>query len=122
MTLQHIDTAIGFATLMLLLSLLITVLVQTTGAVLHLRGSNLFHGVVRLLKQADPNLEKQAEGLANLVLRHPAVSHTANERATAISFDEFIRVLRDVGSRPEGEAIAALKASIGTDIKQLEEK
>jgi hypothetical protein len=122
MTLQHIDTAIGFATLMLLLSLLITVLVQTTAAVLRLRGSNLFHGVVRLLKQADPSLSAQAEALADLVLRHPTVSHTANQRATAIGVDEFIRVLRDVGSRTQGEAIAALKASIGTDFKQLEDK
>ncbi len=44
MTLEHLDTALGFAVIMLLLSLLITVLVQTVTAVLGLRGSNLTFG------------------------------------------------------------------------------
>lgn len=124
MTLQHIDIAIGFATLMLLLSLLITVLVQTAAAMFRLRGSNLFHGVVRLLKQADPSLTEHAAALANLVLRHPTVSHTAHQRATAIGLDELIRVLEEVAEHGVTEVkykktVEALKASLDSTTKQL---
>jgi hypothetical protein len=45
----QLDAAIGFATVMLLLSLLITTAVQIVTAVWDIRGHNLRLGIVRLL-------------------------------------------------------------------------
>lgn len=96
MSLEHLDTALGFAVIMLLLSLLITVLVQAISAVLGLRGSNLRWGVARLLTQIDPNLAQHAQEIAERALRHPAIAPIGKRGATAIRADELIRVLDDV--------------------------
>ncbi len=93
MTLEHLDTALGFAVIMLLLSLLITVLVQTVTAVLGLRGSNLRWGVAQLLAQIDPSLVGHAKAIAEQALRHSAIAPIWKRRATAIRPDELIRVL-----------------------------
>ena len=117
MTLQHIDTVIGFVVVMLLLSMLITVLVQMVIAVLGLRGANLLWGVKTLLQQVGVN--KNAEDIAEAVLRHPAISHTRNRRATAIHVDELVRLLRDLAANPDSRLKAAAQPPLKTLIEKL---
>jgi hypothetical protein len=99
MALDNFDTAMGFAAVMLLLSLLVTVLVQMTVAILGLRARNLAWGVKTLLLQIDPTLKEKATNLANRVLKHPSVSHTWS-RTTALRPRELVLILEDVVKNP----------------------
>ena len=98
MFLERLDTVIAFAVVMLLLSLLITTIVQMALLVTMRRGRNLLWGVERLLSQVDPRLEEHARDIAESVLRHPAVSHMTRARALAIRQEELVRLLRDLAS------------------------
>jgi hypothetical protein len=114
--LQHVDTMIGFCTVMLLLSLLITVLVQAVVAALNLRGANLFWGVTRILQQVG-RFEKEgtAKALAAQVLKHPSLSSDPMFLAgwdrfhytDAIRVDELERVLRDLAKEAADKKAAA---------------
>jgi hypothetical protein len=102
--LQQIDTAIAFAVVMLMLSLLVTAVVQSISALTDLRGRNLASGLQNLLQQIEPEFRKPladgstiAKHLAAIVVRHPAIAH-AGTRAKAVSQGELVRVLRDLGS------------------------
>lgn len=98
MFLERLDTVIAFAVVMLLLSLLVTTLVQMALLVTMRRGRNLLWGVERLLSQVDPSLRNHAGAIAEAVLRHPAVSHMGKNRAIAIRKEELVRILRDLVS------------------------
>jgi hypothetical protein len=102
MTLEHLDTALGFAVIMLLLSLLITVLVQMFVAVSGLRGGNLLRGVQQILAQASPAMREHAGAIAERVLRHPAVAPIWKRRATAIRAEELVGLLQNLESSPGG--------------------
>jgi hypothetical protein len=91
--LQHVDTVLGFAVVMLLLSLLVTTLVQAVIAVFGLRGVVLQWGIERLLRQLDPKLKDYAEEIAEAVVRHPAVCNVGQWRATSIRREELVRLL-----------------------------
>ena len=54
--LEQLDTAIAFTVVMLMLSLMITAVVQMISAVLDLRGRNLAAGLENLLRQIEPSL------------------------------------------------------------------
>lgn len=94
--LQHMDTVLSFAVVMLLLSLLVTTIVQIVIALLGLRGIVLRWGIERLLTQVAPDLKDYAADIAETVLRHPAVCNVRRWRATAIRRDEFMRLLEDL--------------------------
>lgn len=135
MTLEHLDIAIGFAVIMLLLSLVITTLVQTVSTGLNLRGKNLLWATEQLLRQLDPSLDTHASSIARKMLVHRSIAptsvlHFGEQLATAIRPDEFVRILRDV-ARLEGrvtddkkektlnaEALTALKTFLepGSDM------
>jgi hypothetical protein len=109
--LRYLDTAIGFAVVMLLLSLLVTTFVQTVVAIFNLRGTNLQWGLKILLGQIDPTLpEKIRNEIAERVLTHPAVASTrfpfGRRRAVAIRVEELYRVFRQLG---EANAVAGGK-------------
>lgn len=92
--LEHLDTMIGFAVVMLLLSLLITVIVQLVLNVFNLRAHNLVIGIRRTLELVDPALLPHAEAIAEKVLEHGAVSPGGWwPKATAIRFEELVTVL-----------------------------
>src|SRR5919206_1240265 len=75
--LHYLDTAIGFAVIMLLLSLLVTTAVQSLIAMLNLRGSNLKWGLELLLKQINPDLKPEiTKEIADKVLIHPGIAST----------------------------------------------
>ena len=102
MPLQHLDTVIAFALVMLLLSLLVTVLVQMVVTALYLRGKNLLWATELLIKQIDPDLEAEARNLAERVLRHPALSRAGHTLAVAMRKSELVLALNDLRKRRGG--------------------
>jgi hypothetical protein len=76
--LSYLDTAIGFAVVMLGVSLLITILTQMVSALVNHRGGNLLWGITTLFANIDParypNLTAQSDSIARLVLTHRLVS------------------------------------------------
>ncbi|MGH9363517.1 MAG: hypothetical protein ACRD2T_16525 [Thermoanaerobaculia bacterium] len=103
MGLEHLDTVIAFAVIMLLLSLLITVLVQAVISLSRLRGRNLVWGLKTLIGQLDPRLVADAERLAQTVSHHPALTHRKGAPAVAIRREELIRLLRQIAASSGGE-------------------
>src|SRR5687767_5697562 len=110
--LLQIDTAIGFAVAMLLLSLLITATVQVLSAIFDIRGRNLRWGVAKILQHLLPlgnakpktaweslfsRNDKEADRIADCVIRHPSITNGAN-RAHAVRLDELMKVLEDLAS------------------------
>ena len=118
MTLQHLDIALGFAAIMLLMSLLITVIVQAAVAVSGLRGSNLQWGVEELLKQIDPNLIQHAQLIAERILRYPAIA-PLERKATAIRADELLRVLDQLLKSNEPWTDPAAKAALERVLQEV---
>lgn len=103
MPLQHLDTVIAFAVVMLLLSLLVTVLVQMVVTALYLRGKNLLWATELLIGQIDPELKGDARNLAERVLRHPALSRAEHTLALAMKKSELVLALDDIRKRRGGE-------------------
>lgn len=118
--LTYVDTLIGFAGVMLLLSLLVTAVVQAAVAVLNLRGENLRWGVEILVDKVLPELsgdaKKKAE-IARAILLDPAVSPD-KRLASAIRSDELTRLLSAYLGKTDPEAHEALqKAQETGDLK-----
>ena len=126
--LEHVDTVLSFAVVMLLLSLLVTTIVQTAVAALALRSKILKMGIERLLKQVDPNLAEHAAKIAAAVVCHPAVAAgksgttdvTEEEKpcTTDIKKGELVQLLNDLVTSPtsiiKGQpAQDALKKALG---------
>ena len=76
--LAYLDTLIGFAVVMLVISLLITILTQMVSGLLNHRGSNLLWGLKTLFANIDPKrfpkLTENAERVAHGVLTHCMIS------------------------------------------------
>jgi len=94
--LQHLDTIIAFAAIMLGVSILVTVLTQILNSLLGLRGLSLLWGLQTLLSHIDPRLKEYARALSEKILQHPLISHQRKRRASAIRREEFIYLLGDV--------------------------
>jgi len=120
--LQNVDTMIGFAVVMLILSLIITVLVQAVVAVFELRGKNLIASLTKLLLQMEPELRKTDGGIATAreistaVATHPSLVHFSElaqgkvgrliaryftRPAKGIEASEWISVLDDLATNPQ---------------------
>lgn len=108
--LDYFDTAMGFAAVMLLLSLLVTVLVQMVVGILGLRSGNLAWGVKKLLLQIEPALGKEAATITKAVLKHPAVSHMFR-KTTAVSASELLMLLEDIGNDPRRHKLDPAKSA-----------
>lgn len=98
MSLAYFDTAMGFVALMLLLSMLVTILVQITVAAANLRGRNLLWGLERLTARFVPEYKAQGRALAQRVLTHDALSHSFGRYAEAIRPQELMLVLQDLST------------------------
>jgi hypothetical protein len=76
--LTYLDTAAGFAVVMLAISLLLTILTQIVSALANYRGRNLLWGLKTLFANLDPGaypaLAAEAEPLARRVLKHRLIS------------------------------------------------
>jgi len=113
--LQHFDTVMSFAVVMLLLSLLVTTLVQMIIAASGLRSSVLQGGLERLLTQSFPALTKEeAATISKAVLRHPMIQHVKGRGATSIRKEELIRLLQDMAIRSTTHAPEKVKELIAT--------
>jgi hypothetical protein len=77
MTLEHVDTAIAFAMIMLGASLLVTILTQAASTLLNLRGNNLTRSLRDLLQTLYPEQGKQAEAITRAILQHPLLSDSS---------------------------------------------
>jgi hypothetical protein len=82
MMLQHLDTVIAFAVVMLGVSLVITVGTQVVVSLLGLRGTNLWRSLTDLFETASPDREarRYAKEIARRVLRHPLISDSVFSR------------------------------------------
>lgn len=106
MGLEHFDTVLSFAVLMLLLSLQITILVQVVVAISGLRGWNLSWSLTKLLEQIDPELKLKgyATKLSREILKHPTITYSrtllGRRKATAIRPEELLRLLEDLATNP----------------------
>jgi hypothetical protein len=116
--LAYLDTVIGFAVVMLGVSLVITILTQVVSAALNHRGKNLAWGLQTLFENVDPSLgtlKKQASAVADRVLTHCLISdswfnkHFAwLRRATAIRPAELAAILEQIAKQePPGSSLAA---------------
>lgn len=141
--LLYLDTLIGFAVVMLVISLLITILTQFVSALFSHRGSNLRWGLKTLFENIDPVLYPQltanADTVANVVLRHCLVSDSVlsdnglphwlvqhvpqlqrllerYQLATAIRPDELVDILRQTAAIAPG-ALAALPPAAQAQLK-----
>lgn len=99
--LDQLDTVIGFSTVMLAVSLLITTLTQAVLALLDTRGRNLRSGLKHLITNTAPSLKSRATDLSQRIVTHPLICDSATMiglwgRATAIKREELIPVLDQV--------------------------
>jgi len=117
MTLQHLDTVIAFAVVMLAVSLLITIFTQAMSSLFAQRGGNLRWGVQVLLRTINPSLGDSAGNLAQQILTHPIISDSIFSRlarvkylgtltrrwrlASAIRVEELLRILPEVANLPD---------------------
>lgn len=67
--LDSVDTLIAFVLIMLVVSLLITIVVQMVSAALNLRGVNLAQGLKMTFGVIDPKSDEHAKKLANYILK-----------------------------------------------------
>jgi hypothetical protein len=132
--LLYLDTLIGFAVVMLVISLLITILTQAVSALLNHRGGNLRWGLKALFEHIDPGayaqLAANANGLAHEVLRHDLISDSwfsdnkvmhwfagwvpglmklfgRLQLASAIRPNELVSILRQIASRATPPGVLA---------------
>ena len=116
--LKQLDTLIGFAVVMSIVSLLITIVTQIASTLLGLRGKNLSDSLEAMLGKVDPQIDKQVTGmgkaLADKALTHPLLSDSiismSNDwpvvwkRATAVRPRELLAILRDVAGQTQPPA------------------
>lgn len=121
MSLDHVDTLISFALVMLLLAMLITTVVEGVNAAFMRRGWNLQWGVAQVLERL--GVEKvDATKLASLVLKHPAVSSTGIARTSAIRVDELARLVVELAQRNVVALKPEVEAKFRAAIAGLEDK
>jgi hypothetical protein len=138
--LQYLDIAIGFAVIMLGISLLITILNQIISSFLGYRGTNLLWGIKTLLNALEPSLStEKSEKMATDILKKSLVSGSiftkySNEGgvlgwfkgrwklASAITPQELVRGLISLAEtmqtkdneKPTGDKIIKLLAETST--------
>jgi hypothetical protein len=129
--LDSIDTLIAFGLIMAVVSLLITILVQTISALLNLRGQNLSRGITETFrtiapvtfktasaKQAEEG-KKLAKALADHVLKVPQLSDQAGfwKMATAVRPQEVFATLAKIAREKGGDE--SIRANAENLLKEL---
>jgi hypothetical protein len=104
-TLQHLDTVIAFAVVMLGASLIITAGTQIVVSLLGLRGSNLRRSLTDLFEIAcvDRDAKRYAKEIARQVLCHPLISDSVFSRFR-IPVEELPFVPPDAAGKLQGAA------------------
>jgi hypothetical protein len=120
--LKQLDILIGFAAVMSLVSLLVTILTQMVSALLGLRGLNLADALVAMIHKIDPDFDKGegelAKELVDKILTNPVISDSTLsmdkdrgklegifkvwKRASTIRSDEFLGMIRQAAGVEPG--------------------
>lgn len=111
--LDQFDTVLAFTGIMLLLSVVVTALVQIIATILNLRGWVLRHGIKQILLKVAPGTNASyALKIAELILKDPSITHQFIGRtAVAIRKSELVLLLQDLLKRwnpitdPDSKAI-----------------
>lgn len=104
--LDSLDTLIAFALIFLVVSLLITIVVQMISSISNLRGKNLAWGIAEAFEAIEPDLKARAKGqckaLADHLLKDPLLSDFQLGRivgsASAVRADEMFDLLHRIAS------------------------
>jgi hypothetical protein len=97
--LELLDVAIGFAAVMLAVSLIIMSLTQAISSFLALRGARLRTGLWQLIEQTAPSIKHHAKEISREIVAHRLVSDTATvlpgrwQWASVIKKEELMPVL-----------------------------
>ena len=88
---KTIDLLLGIATVMLLLSLVVTALTHYLVSLYHLRGRHLRDGLAALLARLDPRIPSaNAKALATIILKDPLVCEAAGQLASFLHRGQLI--------------------------------
>jgi len=140
--LKQLDVLIGFAVVMSVVSLLITILTQMISSLLGLRGANLADALQAMILKIDPKFDQDfknlAKKLADDVLTHPTISDSALsmtkdrgrlervfmmwKRASAIRPDEFLGLVRHLAGVKAGELVSAVSLDGKKGLAEAAEK
>src|SRR5664279_3530014 len=117
--LKQLDTLIGFAVVMSVVSLIITIVTQMVSSLLGLRGKNLADALQVMMLKIAPNIARRSvKDLVQNILTHPVISDSAmsmetrwSDRvpalkwlrqrwkiASAIRPDELYDILKQIGN------------------------
>ena len=99
MVLKQLDVLIGFAVVMTMVSLAVTVINQMILSGLQMRGKQLMGALEAMFKNLKPDLGEKAKALAEAILRHPVISDSAKSGdkrglASAIRPEELLAILK----------------------------
>ena len=113
--LSTLDTIIGFAVIMTVLSLMITILVQMASAAFSLRGKNLANALSLTFQTIDPKIGQHAHSLAAQILRDPIFSDSiwrnknrltiGPEAQRLIDAERKLRAAKQELARTPGDAV-----------------
>jgi|GEM_PF-2677591 hypothetical protein len=116
MSLENLDTVIGFVVVILLLSLVVTTIVQLVVWLVSLRGVNLAWALHKLLREFSGLDPAAARVLAVQLLQHPGLATFARRKITAIRKEELLDLIPDTIARiqklPNPKISAAAKAAL----------
>jgi hypothetical protein len=118
--LKMLDIIIGFTTIILLFSLVVSAIVAAVTGILNTRGAHLRDGIARLLHQLDPTLADPPPGLertiATYFLCHPMISYNPRRLGDVLQRNEFVRLLLQFAA---GEGIGSMPADIQQRLKTI---
>lgn len=102
--LKSIDILIGLSVVMLIVSMAVTLVTQALLSLRQSRGRHLLGGLVDLLQQLDPGVERRlAEEIAKMILRSPVLSggklFGAIRYGEVIHREELTKMLLDLATR-----------------------
>lgn len=97
--LKFLDVLAGFAAIMLLASVAVTVLTQLAVGIVNSRGRELRNGLVTLFKQAFPDWNDHAREWAEAVLRHPLIATRYGRLGSVIERAELVKILLELADR-----------------------
>ena len=130
--LDSLDTLIAFTLIMLVVSLLITIVVQMLGAALNLRGRNVAKGLRQSLNAILPGFEAMGKQFADQILTGPLLSDSSTKwfpkfwrRASAVRPDEVfdsihrMAIGRKGASKEMQRNAQCLLVALGFDPKPL---
>jgi hypothetical protein len=114
--LKTLDILIGVSLVMLLVSMIVTVIVQFVHHVLNSRGHHLLAGIADLLEQVHPGIAREAaEEISAAVLTHPLVRSVNGRLGSIVHREELTKLLLEFEA---GEGPQQLSADAARELHQ----